>query len=72
MCCVELQEFYRHMSIFQLLSPLAFAERAARFHIFSYKRHGASPKLCRRHFKLMVLWKLFYNTKCRPLTFPMK
>lgn len=50
---------------FNSLAPLAFAEQAARFHIFSCKRHGASPKLCRRHFKLMVLWKLFDNTKCR-------
>lgn len=65
MCCAELQEVYRHMSIFQFFSPLAFAEQAARFNVFSCKRHGANPKLCRRHFKLMVSWKWFCNTKCR-------
>jgi len=32
MCCAELQEVYKHMSVFLLFSPLSFAEQAAMFH----------------------------------------
>lgn len=49
--------YFNSLALWHLLSR--------QLHIFSCKRHGASPKLCGRHFKLIVLWKLFDNTKCR-------